>query len=346
VVELADRLARRHVGVVLGTLDLAADAIEIEGRGRLRRLENLPPGPDTLFEIGSITKTFTSLALAVLVGSGTVSLRTPLRDLLPAGTAVPRRDHSEITLEHLARHISGLPRSPNSFAQDVWLAEFRGRNPYDLDETTVLDSLSRISSLRHPPGQGHGRYSNLGVGLLGIALRRATGARNYYEMIKVTVLEPLQLSDTVVRPKGEQAARLAEGHGARRRHVEPWYLEGLAGAGALRSTAADLLRYLQAQLVPDRTPLAEAIRLTRSLWEPQRRMTIGLGWIRTKVPGGDMWWHNGGTGGFRSFAAFIPELGRASVVLVNDRRGPERAGVQALSSLRPSSGRGPRRRPD
>ena len=117
----------------------------------------------------------------------------------------------------------------------------------------------------------------------------------------------------------------------------------MAGAGALRSTAADLLRYLRAQLEPDRTPLAEAIRLTHSLWEPQRSMTIGLGWIRTKLPGGDMWWHNSGTGGFRSFAAFSPELGHASVVLVNDRRSPDRAGVQALTSLRPSSGRGPRR---
>src|SRR5918992_174885 len=124
--ELADRLARRHVGVVLGTLDLASDAPEIEGRGQLRRHENSAPGPDTLFEIGSITKTFTPLALAVLVGSGAVSLRTPRRTLRPAGTAVPRRDHSEITVEHLARHTSGLPRSPNSFARDVWLADFRG----------------------------------------------------------------------------------------------------------------------------------------------------------------------------------------------------------------------------
>jgi D-alanyl-D-alanine-carboxypeptidase/D-alanyl-D-alanine-endopeptidase len=334
VVELADRLARRHVGVVLGTLDLASDTTEIEGRGRLRRDDDTPPGPDTLLEIGSITKTFTALALAVLVESGTVSRDTPLRDLLPTGTPVPSRDDTEITLEHLARHTSGLPRSPNSFARELWMAGFRGQNPYDLDEAIVLDSLSRIPKLRNAPGQGHVRYSNLGAGLLGIALRRATGAGDYHEMIKATVLEPLQLSDTVVRPTLEQTARLAEGHGVRRRPVEPWYLEGLAGAGALRSTAADLLRYLRAQLEPDPTPLAHPIRSTHQPWEPGRRMTIGLGWFRTRLAGGDMWWHNGGTGGFRSFAAFSPNLGRASVVLVNDRRGPERAGIQALQSLR------------
>jgi CubicO group peptidase (beta-lactamase class C family) len=189
-------------------------------------------------------------------------------------------------------------------------------------------------TLKHTPGQGHGHYSNLGAGLLGIALRRAAGAGNYEELIRATVLEPLQLSDTVVRPTADQSERLAQGYGFRRRPVDPWYLEGVAGAGALRSTAVDVLRYLRAQLDPDRTPLAEAIRLTRQPWEPHRRMTIGLGWIRMKLPGGEMWWHNGGTGGFRSFAGFSPELGQASVVLVNDVRGPDRVGVLALPSLR------------
>jgi serine-type D-Ala-D-Ala carboxypeptidase/endopeptidase len=329
VVELADRMAR-HVGAVIGTLDLSADRTEIIGRGRVRLPDGTEPGPDTLFEIGSITKTFTSLALAVLVGSGTVSLGTPLRDLLPAGTAVPSRDGTEITLEHLARHTSGLPRSPFPFRHELWMG-LRGENPYDFAEATTLDSLSRIS-LKHIPGRGHGGYSNLGGGLLGIALRCAAGAYNYFDLISGTVLQPLNLTDTVVGPTAEQTQRLAQGYRLLGRPVEPWYLEGLAGAGALRSTAADLLRYLRAQLEPDRTPLAEAIRLTHQLWEPQRRMTMGLGWIRTKLPSGDMWWHNGGTGGFRSFAAFSPELGQASVVLVNDRRSPDRAGVNAVRS--------------
>jgi serine-type D-Ala-D-Ala carboxypeptidase/endopeptidase len=336
VVDLADRLERRHVGVVLGTLDLTADrtvppAIEIEGRGRVRLPDGSRPGPDTVFEIGSITKTFTSLALAVLVESGTVRLDTPLRELLPTGTAVPSRDGTEITLEHLARHTSGLPRSPLPLLHEVHVVLLRGGNPYDMDEVEVLDSLRRVS-LKHTPGQGHLGYSNLGGGLLGIALRRAVGASSYEEMVSTTVLEPLQLFDTIVRPTADQAARLAQGHGLRRRPVDPWYLEGMAGAGALRSTATDLLRYLRAQLEPERTPLAEAIRLTHQLWEPQRRMTIGLGWIRTKASGGAMWWHNGGTGGYHSFAGFSPEQGRAAVVLVNDRRGADRLGFVALQA--------------
>jgi serine-type D-Ala-D-Ala carboxypeptidase/endopeptidase len=325
---LADRLERRHVGGVLGRLDLAANRIEIVGRGRISLPDGAPPGPDTLFEIGSITKTFTSLALAALVTSGAVSLDMPLRELLPPGTAVPSRDRTEITLEHLARHTSGLPRSPVPLLTEL-KAVRRGQDPYDMDEQAVLQSLCGIS-LKHTPGRGHGGYSNLGGGLLGIALRRAVGAGDYEELIRPTVLEPLQLLDTVVHPTADQAERLAQGHGLRRRPVDGWYLEGMAGAGALRSTAADVLRYLRAQLEPDRTPLAEAIRLTRQLLEPERRMTIGLGWIRARVRGGDVWWHNGGTGGFRSFAGFSPEPGLATVVLVNDIRSPDRVGLAAL----------------
>jgi CubicO group peptidase (beta-lactamase class C family) len=262
-----------------------------------------------------------------------VTLHQPLRELLPPGTAVPSRDHTEITLEHLARHTSGLPRAPHPLLRElrvVWC----GGNPYDMDEETVLQSLSRVSTLRHTPGQGHGSYSNLGGGLLGIALRRAAGTADYEGLVRATVLEPLGLCDTVVRPTADQSERLADGYGIRRRPVEPWYLEGMAGAGALRSTAADLLRYLRAQLEPDRTPLAAAIRLTRQLWEPERRTTIGLGWIRTTLPGAHVWWHNGGTGGFRSIACFSTELGQASVVLVNDVRSPDRVGLAALRSVR------------
>ena len=152
VAELADRLGRRHVGAVLGTLDLASDRIEIVGRGRVRLPDGTQPGPDTLFEIGSITKTFTSLALAVLAESGTVRLGTPLRDLLPTGTAVPSRDGKEITLEHLARHTSGLPRTPNRMLREI-RAVLRGENPYDMDEFAALESLKRVS-LKHTPGRG------------------------------------------------------------------------------------------------------------------------------------------------------------------------------------------------
>ena len=303
---------------------MAQEAVEVRGSGIT---------PDSLFEIGSITKTVNALALAVLAEAGTVRLTTPLHELLPRDVFVPNRDGTEITLEHLARHTSGLPRSPFSLWHDLKVVEFQRGNPYAMDEAAVLAALTGVR-LRNRPGTGHGRYSNLGAGLLGIALRRAAGANDFQSLVSDAVLGPLGMTDTVVTPGGDQTARWVQGHGSRRRPVDGWYLEGMAGAGALRSSAYDMLRYLRAQLEPGSTPLAAAIARTRVLTEPNRRYTIGLGWIRTRIPAGDLWWHNGGTGGFRSFAGFCPQRQRGAVVLVNDRRGPDRAGLELIGGTR------------
>ena len=319
-------LGRRHVGAVAGILDLADGQPLISGTGSLRAANGPAPDADTTFEIGSITKTFTALALAQAVVTGRLSLDTPVRVILPAGTAVPFRDAVEITVEHLARHTSGLPRSPQRLGlRAVWAAVARGEDPYvPINTPVLLERLSR-TRLRKTPGKGHTRYSNFGAAVLGVALTQVYGRATYREMIEDVVLQPLGLTATTAEGKTE-----AEGHAFRRRPAPNWHLDGLAGAGALRSTARDLLSYVGAQLQPDQTPLAEAIRLTHVLLEPAARMTVGLGWMRSLSRAGPMFWHNGGTGGFRSFAGFLPDRGVAAVVLVNDQRSPDRAAMRLL----------------
>jgi serine-type D-Ala-D-Ala carboxypeptidase/endopeptidase len=319
-------LGRRHVGAVAGILDVAGGEPLIAGTGRLRAAGGPAPDADTTFEIGSITKTFTALALAQAVVAGQLSLDTPVRDLLPAGTAVPSRDGVEITVEHLARHTSGLPRSPQRLGlRAVWAAGARGEDPYaPISSPVLLEQLSR-RRLRRTPGQPRICYSNFGAGVLGLALTNVYGKATYHEMIKDVVLRPLGLTATT-----SEGETLAEGHAFRRRPAPNWHLDGLAGAGALRSTARDLLSYLRAQLEPEQTPLAEAIRLTQVLLKPAARITVGLGWMRSASRAGSMFWHNGGTGGFRSFAGFLPDHGVAAAVLVNDQRSPDRAAVRLL----------------
>lgn len=320
-------LGRRHVGAVAGILDVAGREPLIAGTGRLRAAGGGPaPDADTTFEIGSITKTFTALALAQAVVAGRLSLDTPVRDLLPAGTSVPSRHGVEITVEHLARHTSGLPRSPQRLGlRAVWAAGARGEDPYaPISAPVLLEQLSR-TRLRRTPGQPRIRYSNFGAGVLGLALTNVYGKATYQEMVEEVVLRPLSLTATTSEGDTE-----AVGHALRRRAAPNWHLDGLAGAGALRSTAQDLLSYLRAQLEPDPTPLAEAIRLTHVLLKPTARTTIGLGWMRSSSRAGPMFWHNGGTGGFRSFAGFLPDHGAAAVVLVNDQRSPDRAAMRLL----------------
>jgi len=172
------------------------------------------------------------------------------------------------------------------------------------------------------------------MAVLGQAPVDHLGSPDDASLVQDRVCEPLGLRDTVVVPDASQAERLARGHGRRNRPIEPWHLLGLAGAGALRSTAGDLLAYLRAHLRPDDRPLAEALVLTQH--ERHRSRPVGgmaLAWMRGPGPSGPLLLHGGATGGFRAFAAFAPEAGLGVVALSNSTRSPDRAAIIPLRDL-------------
>lgn len=282
-------------------------------------------GADALFEIGSVTKVFTATLLADLSHAGSVSLDEPLQALLP-GVRVPTRD-GEITLEHLATHSAGLPRLPPGFLRR---ARRQRANPYAwLREDDVLPALE-ATRLRAAPGTKV-RYSNFGAGVLGIALARRAGMP-YAELLHGRVLAPLELHDTGVDVAAE---RLAVGHSRRGRPVDHWDLGALEGAGALRSSASDLLRFARACLEPPSAAPGPALALTL---QPRRRLNrfgdIGLGWfLGRRKQGWTLAWHNGGTGGFRSFVGLVPERGVAVVALTNSARSADRMAVRTVELL-------------
>jgi D-alanyl-D-alanine-carboxypeptidase/D-alanyl-D-alanine-endopeptidase len=325
VEELVERAARRRAGLVVGVR--RGDETSVVGRAH----EGPDPDGRTLHEIGSITKTFTSLLLADGVVRGEWSLDDPVRSLLPGGTDVPSRDGVEITLAHLATHTSGLPHAPVPLVRGS-VEMLRGRDPYaDLTTDGLLEALA-AARLRRTPGTGGVHYSNLGVGVLGQALAHATGT-SYGALVEQRVCRPLGLVDTAThdRLSAEQRSRLVPGHRGRRRPAAAWPLDGMPGAGALHSTVDDLLRYLGAQLDPDSTPLGDAVRLTQRP-RVEGRQPIGLGWLRNDRPA-RLWWHNGGTGGFRSFAGFVPDRHVAVAVLSNHSRSVDLLGLRTLRVL-------------
>jgi serine-type D-Ala-D-Ala carboxypeptidase/endopeptidase len=327
------REGRRHVGLVVGAVT-ADGARSVATAGHLRLPDGPAPQADSVFEIGSVTKVFTSLLLAEAVTRGEVSLETPVGDLLPEVT-VPTRDGVAITLEHLATHTSGLPRLPMSLpAALVSQWKHRDGDPWEVFDRAGLLAALESTTLRRAPGTGHIAYSNLGAGVLGHALVAAAGATDYAELVRSRICDPLGMTDTVLLPEGEQAAREAVGHRGRRRPTGHWELAGLPGAGALRSTATDMLTFLHAQLRPEDTPLAPAIALTHPERRPGKRLGVGLGWLRVPLPGGHVaLWHNGGTGGFRALAGIVPETGVGVVALANDVRSVDRVGMGLLTAL-------------
>jgi D-alanyl-D-alanine-carboxypeptidase/D-alanyl-D-alanine-endopeptidase len=264
--------------------------------------------PDSIFEIGSISKTFTALMLARMVAQGEVKFDEPVRELLPDG-AVPKPTGAEITLLDLATQHSGLPRMPDNFHPADPRNPYADYRPADLYRFLASHGVAR-------PAAPEFLYSNLGFGLLGQALVNRAG-KSYAALLQQEVAGPLGLKDTLVSLSPEQQARFIQGHDAKHRPAHAWDLDALAGAGAVRSTAADMLTYLEAQLHPDKVPeLAAAISQTHVLRaDSMPGMRIGLAWLYVEKAG--FYWHNGGTGGFSSYAFFDPKNDCAGVVLFN-----------------------------
>lgn len=281
------------------------------GYGKVAHDSDQAPDGRTVFEIGSVTKVFTALALADMAQEGLVRLDTPVSMLLPETVRIPTRDDREITLADLATHTSGLPRVPDNI-----LGQF-AKNPenpwaaYTVEE--LYDGLAR-ARLASTPGQ-HCAYSNFGMGLLGHALARRAGV-GYEELIQERICKPLGMHDTRITLSESLRARFAQAHDADGRPVPAWDLPTLAGAGALRSTAEDLLRFVSANLGLYPSRLATAIEATHVPRHPiNDARSIALGWQLT--PKERIVWHNGQTGGFHSFVAFETDRKIGVVLLSN-----------------------------
>ncbi|CAA9366745.1 MAG: Beta-lactamase class C-like and penicillin binding proteins (PBPs) superfamily [uncultured Nocardioides sp.] len=309
---LVARGARGHASLALATVGTTADGIHRSGR-------QAPPGR-ALWQIGSITKVFTALVLARAVVRGDVTLETPVRTLL-------REAPADVTLGRLATHTSGLPR----ISRDLWLAWLRReQDPYaGVDRDALMASLA--SARRRPVGRV--RYSNLGFGLLGLAL--ATAADTSYDaIVRAEVCEPLGLSDTTATPSADARSRCLPGHTRRlRERAVAWEFDALAGAGALWSSIEDMQAFLRAVLDPPPGELGAAMRLAAETHAPGRGHDQGLGWIRfRRGPVADHLFHNGGTYGFRSALLADPATGRGAVALSSTDRSVDGLVVQVLGA--------------
>ena len=282
--------------------------------------------PDTLFEIGSITKTFTALLLADMVNRGEVKLDDPVEKYLPQGLrGLKLRDHTgaPIRLVDLATHRSGLPRLPDNMPYGT------RADPYaDYREQELLQYLKRREELTASDGGKATRkrderyeYSNLGFGLLGYVLGRAAGS-SYPDLLQKRVLTPLGLTASWLDVPRSEEARYSHGHyidGDTLKRARYWRFNVLAGAGALVVSARDIGRYAQAARGAIDTPLRDAFKLAQRKYgdgmapmNPQ-----GLAWLLAPLNGRTVFNHGGMTGGFTSSLWVDPERKAAIVVLSN-----------------------------
>jgi CubicO group peptidase (beta-lactamase class C family) len=291
------------------------------------------PDGNTVFEIGSVTKVFTSALLAEMAQRGDVRLDEPVAKLLPPDVKVPLRGRP-ITLADLATHTSGLPRLPSNMAPK------NASNPYA--DYTVQQMYAFLSgyALARDVGVQY-EYSNLGAGLLGHALALRAAA-SYEDALVRRVLTPLGMTDTRITLIPAMRGRLAAGHNQAGYAVPNWDLPALAGAGALRSTVNDMLTFLQANMKPPATAVGRALAETHTPRHPLGAAPgrIGLGWHIRPSSRGDIVWHNGGTGGYHSFIGFDPARGIGVVVLHNSAASIDDIGLHLLDETVPLAKRG------
>lgn len=269
------------------------------------------PDEHSIFEIGSITKTFTATLLADLVEKGIVNLEDSIARFLPDSVA-SNPALKKITFRSIANHTSGLPRLPGNLAS---VKGFDKNDPYaHYGRNALFSFLKNFKTSREPEEEYE--YSNVGYGLLGELIAIIT-KKSYEQYLKEAVLIPLHMNSTfiVADPKNENTLQVYNKDG---QEVIHWNFNALAGTGTLKSTTDDMLRYAIVQLRRPENPLEQTMALTKLFTHFVPPNTdIGLAWQMNMIEDVTCYWHNGETAGSSSFIGLIPDMNSAVILLSN-----------------------------
>jgi D-alanyl-D-alanine-carboxypeptidase/D-alanyl-D-alanine-endopeptidase len=321
---------KQAVGIVVGIVEPVGRRVVAYGNlgNLLNKDDRRAADGDTIFEIGSVTKVFTSLLLADMVNRGEVALDDPAAKYLPENVKMPERSGRFITLLDLSTHRSGLPPMPGNL---------KPGDPRNSDAGYSVNDLYEFLSgytLPRDPGSEY-EYSNLGGGLLGHILACRTGT-DYESLIGSRITRPLGMPDSGIAPSSSMKQRLATGHNSILTPVaNSDFSTPLAAAGALCSSANDMLTFLEAFLGYKESPLVPAMKAMLEVRRPAGQLQIGLGWLIFSTDGREIVWHNGGTGGFRSFVGYDPKERIGVVVLSNASNGVDDIGFHLLNPKLP-----------
>ena len=316
----------KNVGIVIGYID--GDTVEYFSYGKTALTNGTDVDENSVFEIGSISKTFTTIMLSDEVLQGHMKLSDPISKYLPQEVKVPTRNGKVITLKDLATHSSGLPRMPDNFTP------VNPSNPFADYSVKQIYSFLSAHELTRDIGESY-EYSNYGMGLLGHILE-LKNSKDYEDLMIEKIADTYDMDDTRIVFTPSMKARLAKGHTAGR-EVENWDINSLAGAGGIRSTASDMIKFLKANMTTQDTPMSKAMQLShQSAYSSKAQgFEMGLGWHYTNTGDNNrIVWHNGGTGGYVAFTGFIEGTQKGVVVLTNSTESVDALGIAVLDSTR------------
>lgn len=315
----------KHQSLFVGIVD--ENDVEYYYYGETAKDEN-PIDENTIFEIGSVTKVFTTLILADMVEKGEVNLNDPIDKFLPEGVSTPSKNGRTITLFDLATHSSGLPRMPDNFP----ISDMNEQFQYDREE--MYDSLSKVELSREIGSEYE--YSNFGVSLLGHILSLQAG-QSYEELLQERVLDKFGLESTCVKQCDELRDRFAKPHLFGFPANELNLSDDMSGAGEIRSSGKDMLTFLSYAMGLKDSDLRSSFELTQKVnRQIDDKLSIGLAWHMLQKEDRTIIWHNGATNGFTSFVGFDPESNQGVVVLTNSLNTVDDIGVWLLDHGRVS----------
>jgi len=292
--------------------------------GQLSAEKPTAPDSSSIYEIGSITKTMTGSLLNLMVEEGEVEFDASIGEYLPDDIGNWQGEQS-ITLEELSTHSSGLPRIPKNMLP---MAIMDGDNPY---KNYKVEHLYKFLKKYEPKNRTDRKceYSNLGAGLLGHILALQAG-KDYEQLLQEKLFTPLNMNHSTITLEEGHLKQLAPGHNPAGYPASNWDLPTLAGAGAVRSNTLDMLKFIEANINGNLS--LEATHRKRKQFDDSH--IIGLGWLtNVSNPEFPITWHNGGTGGYRTYCGFVKDQKIGVVILSNTAIGVDHIGYLILKYL-------------
>ena len=317
----------KTAGVVVGAYLNGEEKIYAAGLSSIK--SKTPISENMIFEIGSITKTFTSAILLQLEKEGKLELTDPIQKYLPENVKMPtfQGDDTQITFEHISTHFSGLPRMPSNFDKYV-------KDPTDpYAEYPVEDIYEFLNGykLTREPGETF-EYSNLAVGLLGNLLVKIDDRKNYEELIQERIFKPLKMTSSTTELSKVDKKLLAKPHQSGN-ETKNWNFPAMAGAGAIKSNVQDILKYLKT-LIEGTHPEIINEKLLISQRKIDENVSISYSWFRIKHEDGtETYFHNGATGGYSATLMFDRKNKAGVVILTNDDENSDAAAKKILQIL-------------
>jgi len=321
---LPECVADTKAAIVVGLVDERGS--RVFEAGTLDNGTDRKPDGDSVFFIGSVSKTFTALVLLEMVERGEVKLDAPVAKFLPSSVTVPTRGGKQITLADLAAHAAGLPVDPDNMV---------GADTREQYETYTVDQLYDFLShhkLGRDPGAKY-QYSNVGMALLGHALERRAGVP-FDLLVKERIGQPLDMDSTCVTLTQALTERRAMGHDDSGNVSPPFQLQAYAPAGAVHSTVNDLLKYAAAQAGLTQSTLTPAIEQSHVIRYQDASGLPGKGpyshmgrtamdWVDRNAiqpPRMELLGHAGGAGSYHAWVGFDLKQKRGVVVLSTENK--------------------------